>query len=239
MKKNIIKINLIVLLFLIIMGSKSHAALTSKLTTQKDGKNVVVNTTIANSYVKCKQMINSGESLQGANVKPHLATNKDWGAVSYLSNSIYGTNTAGKNNGVEITINDVKYRSTNGNASGVMNWGSNPYKTLYTQTAGLINNYDPNTSSSATYVSELYANKDTAYVDYINPTIAYQTYGMAIQETSNIFGGIFYANTLNYNCSSLRIGLFAGHFGSRNDNGGSRAGGAQYSDVTFRPVVWN
>lgn len=74
-------------------------------------------------------MINAGESLygSGSNVKPHLVTNKDYGAVSYLSNSIYGTNTAGKNSGVEIQINGVKYRSTTGNASGIMNWGSNAY----------------------------------------------------------------------------------------------------------------
>ena len=38
-----------------------------------------------------KTKTNNGETLSGSTVVPHLATNKDWGAVSYLSNSVYGT----------------------------------------------------------------------------------------------------------------------------------------------------
>ena len=237
MKKEIGIISLLTIISIIAIIPKSYGALNSKPTTKTDGSNVLVNTTVSNSYLLCQQMKSNGESLYGTTVKPHLATNKDWGAVSYLSNSIYGTNTAGKNTGVEVTINGVIYRSTTGNASGVMNWGSNKYKGLYTQTAGLISNY----SSGNDNVTELYNNRETEYVDFINPGTASLTIGMAIQETSGRLGGSFYAGTSTTYPSVVRSGLFGGYFGTSSSGSGhaNRAVGAAQGDATFRPVVWN
>lgn len=238
MKKKIGFISLLTAISIIAIIPKSYGALNSKPTTKTDGSNVLVNTKVSNSYTLCQQMTMNGESLYGTTVKPHLATNKDWGAVSYLSNSIYGTNTQGQNTGVEVTINGVTYYSTTGNASGVMNWGKNKYKELYTQTAGLMDNY----SSGNDNVTELYNNRETEYVDFINPTTSSLTRGMAMQETSGKFA-TFYTNYL-YGTDypiSIREGLFGGDFGGHNYGVtyGRRSKGDAKNDVTFRPVVWN
>lgn len=237
MKKKIGIISLLTIISIIVIIPKSYGALNSKTTTKTDGSNVLVNTSVSNSYLLCQQMKSNGESLYGTTVSPHLATNKDWGAVSYLSNSIYGTNTVGQNTGLEVEINGVTYYSTTGNASGVMNWGKNKYKELYTQTAGLMDNY----SSGNDNVTELYNNRETEYVDFINPTTSSLTRGMAMQETNGKFAR-FYTNgsDTGYPCS-IRDGLFGGDFGGYNYGVtyGRRSKGDAKNDVTFRPVVWN
>ena len=92
MRKKII-FSLIILSLIFTIGQASYAAVEIVPSKTGDGKDAIVNTTVSNSYLLCQGMKNTGESLKGTTVKPHLATNKDWGAVSYLSNSIYGTNT--------------------------------------------------------------------------------------------------------------------------------------------------
>lgn len=177
MKTKISVISMLVLLSIILVMPKSYGAIALEPTVIKDGNEVnpvIVNTTISNSYSICQQMTRSGESLYGSTVKPHLATNKDWGAVSYLSNSAYGTNREGKNTGVTTTISGVNYYSTTGNASGVMNWGGNPNKTLYTQTAGIIKAYidlsEANRTTNNSYVTNLStaADNNTSYVEVID-----------------------------------------------------------------------
>ncbi len=205
----------------------------------KPGTTPITLTTVSNSYLKCRELTTTvGESLYGAStLQPHLATNSDWGAVSYLSNSAYGTNTAGQNKGTEITINSVKYYSTNGNVTGVMNWGVNPNATRYTQTAGLISTYDSSTSTASANVTELYNNRETRFVDFINPGTATLTKGMAMQETSGQYsGGTFSTSTQNNYPGSIRSGLISGIFGY-----GSYgvASGVAANNVTFRPVIWN
>ena len=237
MRKKIGIISLLTILSIIAVIPKSYGALNSKPTTKTNGSNVLVNSTISNSYLLCQQMKNSGESLYGTTVKPHLATNKDWGAVSYLSNSIYGTNTEGQNTGVEVEINGVTYYSTTGNASGVMNWGSNPYKALGTQTAGL-STYDTSGNENK---AELYNNRDTEYVEYLNPTTASLTIGMAMHETSGKFGRFTNGSNSGNSCT-LRVGLFRGDCGGTYTTVSGvniYANGAKSSNITFRPAVWN
>lgn len=235
MKRKLL-ISSIILIAMIVIGQASYAAV--EIVPSKNGKgtDAIVNTTVSNSFLLCRGMKDTGGSLKGTTVDPHLATNKDWGAVSYLSNSIYGTNTAGQNKGVEVIINGVKYYSTTTNITGVMNWGANPNDTRYTQTAGLISNYDASTSTASSYVTELNTHKDTKYVDYIKPNTALSTLGMAMQETSGKYS-TFYCGTDNSYPSSIRAGLFGGVFGLLQGYNG--ATGAVYKDVTFRPVIWN
>ena len=142
---------LIVIMFLImlILKNKSYAAIEIKPSPEANANSVLKNTTVSNSYLLCQKMTEKGESLYGSTVLPHLSTNKDWGAVAYLLNSIYGTNTAGKSTGIKININGVDYYSTNGNITGVMNWGVNCYQTgLFSQTSSLIKEYIDNGSES-------------------------------------------------------------------------------------------
>lgn len=235
MKRKLL-ISSIIIIAMIVLGQASYAAV--EIVPSKNGKgtDAIVSTTVSNSFLLCRGMKDTGGSLKGTTVDPHLATNKDWGAVSYLSNSIYGTNTAGKNKGVEVTINGVKYYSTTTNITGVMNWGANPNATRYTQTAGLISSYDASTSTASSYVTELNTNKDTKYVDYINPGTASLTLGMAMQETNGKYSN-FGVGTSNSLPCSIRENLFGGGFGT--NIGSGVACGAAYNGVTFRPVIWN
>lgn len=232
---------LLVLISLIFLGNTSYAAIEIIPSKNNSGKDGVTNSSISNSYWLCQNMKSTGESLYGTSVLPHLATNADWGAVSYLSNSIYGTNTAGGNTGVEITIKNVKYYSTNGNATGVMNWGSNPNKTVYTQTSGIIDAYiqDPTTTpvASADDLTYLVNNKDTRYVDVFSTYTSSTTRGMAISETDGIFSSRFYAGTDRKYPVSIRNGLFGGVVGSNYNF--FTASGAENQYATFRPVIWN
>lgn len=240
-----VKMVLSLIIFAITIGMCQVSYAAVEIVPSKNGKGTdsLVNTTVSNSFLLCRGMKAVGESLNGTTVDPHLATNKDWGAVSYLSNSIYGTNTLGKNTGVEVTIDNVKYYSTTTNITGVMNWGSNPNVTRYTQTALLISNYDPETSSAKDNVTELYINKDSKYVDYINPTKSSETLGMGVHETNGLYSSYVKSTTDNLYPSARRMGLFGGEFGySFNKYNymekGYTSGGA-YNDVTFRPIIWN
>ena len=229
------------IIFAITIGVYHVCYAAVEIVPSKNGKGTdqIVNTTISNSFLLCRGMKNVGESLNGTNVDPHLATNKDWGAVSYLSNSIYGTNTEGKNRGIEVTIDNVKYYSTTPNITGVMNWGSNPNVSRSTQTSGLISNYNPETSTASEYVVELYNNRDTEYVDYVDATINTETLGMAINETNGMYNVHFDTNQKNNNTPiSLRTGLLSGTFGFNRFGHGNESGKA-LSHVTFRPVIWN
>ena len=233
MKRKII-LSSIILSMTLIISNASFAAVEIIPSKSGDGKDAIVNTTVSNSYLLCQGMKDPGGTLKGTSVKPHLATNKDWGAVSYLSNSIYGTNTQGGNTGVTVTINGVNYYSTTTNITGVMNWGANPNVTRFTHTSGLIDNY----TSGNDNVVELYNNKETNFVEYINPTTASLTKGMAMQETSGKLGVGFGVGKSTSTPGSTRRGLFGGGFGDLMFEWG-RSSGAVFNDVTFRPVVWN
>ena len=230
MKRKIL-LSTIILIVTLITGKISYAAIEIVPSKTGDGKDPIVRTSVSNSYYLCRSMKNSGESLVGTNVDVHLSTNKDWGAVSYLSDSIYGTNGAGQNTGVRVTINGVNYYSTTNNITGVMNWGSNPNTTMYTQTAGLLRSATENEN-----VTELYKNKETKYVDYIVPNNASSTIGMAIQETSGKYSSVF--RVIEWGgFISVRKGLFGGTFPQNYD--GMKGSGEPTSDATFRPVIWN
>lgn len=238
MKRKVL-FSLICLMIILTIGQVSYAAVEIVPSKNGAGTDAIVNTTISNSYLMCQGMKDFGGSLYGTTVSPHLATNKDWGAVSYLSNSIYGTNTTGKANGIEVTIDGVKYYSTTTNITGVMNWGSNPNATRYTQTAGLLSNYDPDTSTASSYVTEIYANKDTSFVELIGSE--YSQLGMALSETQSLYGGNYWVNNSGNNVPiSIRKGLFG--FGVANSFSyalGFDTSGAPSSSITFRPVIWN
>ena len=237
--KRKIYLGIIIMAMLITISNYNYAAI--EIVQSKDkGTDSIINTNISNSYLLCQGMTNQGESLEGTSLKPHLATNKDWGAVTYLANSMYGTNTAGKNTGVEIMIDGVKYYSTTGNETGVMNWGSNPNVTRFTQTAGIINTYENNTSTAKDNVVEIFKNKDTIFVEKIKTEAftSQNTLGMAMGETRGMYSSwAGAAQDSNYPIS-IRNGLFGFIVGSVNF-GNVGASGAPHSQVTFRPVIWN
>ena len=237
-----VKSIIVSILMIFILSNSSYAAI--EIVPSRDTKGTDGTTTISvsNSYLLCRGMTDSGQTLAGATVQPHLVTNADWGAVSYLSNSVYGTNSAGKNTGVQIMIDSVKYYSTTGNLTGVMNWGSNPNTTRYTQTASLIKKYtDNNTESTANDAVEvLYQNKDERFVDVIDTGDAWYrtTYGLAMVDTNGIYSSWSYRSTnINYPIC-IRQGLFGFNVGNAYGNY-YNASGAAHNQTTFRPVIWN
>lgn len=245
MKKKLIYI--FIMIFIGITVTKScYCAIEIKPSPSANASNVLVSSTVSNSYLLCQGMTKQGESLYGSTVLPHLSTNADWGAVSYLSNSIYGTNSAGKNNGVKVTMNGVVYYSTTGNNSGVMNWGSNCYKGLLTQTAGIMAQYmsDNSTSIAKENVVEIekMASEKSRYVDIIdtkNFTIN-STLGMALKEVWEWTFVNYKSLGVNVNAPIMvRSGLFGFKIGPTNVDLGDSATGSALGQTTFRPVIWN
>ena len=249
MRKKLLILNILFLL-LIAIAQKSYAAIEVKPSPAANSNNVMRNTSVSNSYLLCQNMTKKGESLYGATVLPHLTTNTDWGAVSYLSNSIYGTNSAGKNTGTKVTIDGVDYYSTTGNNSGVMNWGVNCYnENLWTQTSSLINKYVENSSISTAQndVIELEkaAKNNSRFIDIvnINQFTINNTLGMALAET-NKYTEWLHRGSYGSDASlpiTVRDGLFGFYVGS--GSGGmpySRIASGKESDyTTFRPIIWN
>lgn len=129
----------------------------------KANGNIYTNKTVSEFFDESMAMKNTGESLEGSNVNVHMATNLDWAIVSYFSNSAYGTNGEGKNTGTAITIDGkTGHYSTNGNITGVMDWGMNR-----TYTAGLRTDYQDITDETIKgNISSLVANvNNSRYVD--------------------------------------------------------------------------
>lgn len=255
MKKKVILISIMVL-FMAILTQKSYAAIEIKPSATASASGVFTNSSVSNSYLLCQKMTEKGESLYGSTVVPHLSTNKDWGAVSYLANSIYGTNSEGKNTGVKLeNINGVAYYSTTKNVTGVMNWGANCYNgNLYTQTASLMKKYKDNvpnyengkaTSTARDNVIELEkaALNSSRFVEVI-PTdgsnfTTTKTAGMALAETKGYPWGQWpYAGTDENYPIAIRQGLFGFDVGG-GSYGGNTASGAGSGYATFRPVIWN
>ena len=255
MKLKKISILLVITCILFGISNTCFGAVAIKPSTVASAGEVIINTTANNSYTLCQQMKNEGQSLYGTNVAVHMATNADWGAVSYLSNSVYGTNGAGQNKGTKTTIKakkpdntevEVEYYSTTGNITGVMNWGSNCYKDLWTQTSCLITAYDVDTETNGNLTALINAAKsnDTSisrFVERVDTSSSgftkNETSGMAFKETQGFYGTTSYFGTSTTYPISVRQGLFRYNVGFYAYLG--IASGAEYDYVTFRPVIWN
>lgn len=136
MKKQI-KICLMLILAILIfsINNKVNAAIAIK----EAGTSVLTGKTISEFFDMAQQMTQAGQALEGTSLDPHMATNKEWAAVSYLSNSNYGTAGEGQNTGMTVTINGNSHYSTTDNITGVIDWGK---KRSFT--AGILIDADSN-----------------------------------------------------------------------------------------------
>lgn len=134
MKKQI-KICLMLVLVILIfsINNKVNAAIAIK----EAGTSVLTEKTISEFFDMAQQMTQSGQALEGTSLDPHMATNKEWAAVSYLSNSNYGTAGEGQNTGITVTINGNSHYSTTDNITGVIDWGR-----THSFTAGILSDAD-------------------------------------------------------------------------------------------------
>lgn len=130
-----IKILSITILLIIALGIIN--TVNGAIAIKEAGNTVLTGKTISEFFDMALQMKDAGQALEGTSLDPHMATNKEWAAVSYLSNSNYGTAGEGKSTGMAVTINGNSHYSTNDNITGVIDWGKNR-----TFTAGIISTYE-------------------------------------------------------------------------------------------------
>ncbi len=112
----------------------------------KESGTVITTKTISEFFDMFLDMTEEGQGLEGMNVIPHMATDKDWETITYFSNSIYGTSGEGKNTGISIKINEKSHYSANGNITGVMDLG----KTA-TYTAGVYYQASETSTGASTW----------------------------------------------------------------------------------------
>lgn len=242
----------------IISGVIAVGLLTTKVNASqieiKPNSKGIRNITVSQSYVTCRNLDSLSSTLGTTALDPHLVTNKDWGAVAYLANSDYGVGANGHTtakdsgqglSGKEITLDGVKYFSTSGNATGVMNWGANPNEATYTQTASLVRNLTQSSQITdevlMSNVKVLLGNIGSKYVESAHAKE--DILGKAFSETSYLAR----ANWNSIDASGyqrpvgIRNGLFGYSVGTYYPTGPIHDGttGRGLSDTTFRPVIWN
>ena len=157
--------------------------------------------TVNNIFTVCKNLTTNGNSLQGATgIDSHMMKNTEWGAVAYLSRSVYGKNgevwnnpyynnttnyspitglcgneTNGKDNATTIMSNTVKYNEIGGgNASTTGNvYGIYDMAGgAWEYVAGIYTNGASNDDRS-----KLWDPNNSKYVDkYTNTTDSQSTY---------------------------------------------------------------
>ena len=183
--------------------------------------------TISYFYDLCHQMTDMRQGLEGANVDVHMANNREWATVSYFSNSNYGTSGVGQNNGISITTPaGISRLSTNGNITGIMDWG----KTI-TFTAGVIDNYSTSGNVYTKGKSLIDNLSSDTKIDKVTQLDATKMAMNRWYDSTTALG-----SESNYPYST-RNGLF-GFIAGGNTYAGSSYGAASKS-VTFRPVFYN
>lgn len=230
--KRIVKILIFVIAIIGLSITKSYAAVEVK-----DSASVLTNKTISEFYDMAKEMKNPGQGLEGTNVDVKMANNYEWATVSYFANSSYGygnETSVVANKGVSITTDVTSHYSTNGNLTGIMDWGSNPRSTMYTFTAGIITSYASKELTTSGGQSIINA----AGTDNVDKFIASGgNNDFAIAKTNWTGVSWKYAGDSKDYPYSVREGLF-GFGGGYYGNFTGRPCGAAYSDVTFRPVFY-
>ena len=236
--RKIVKTIFFMIIVLLLSYSSSYAAV---IEIKDSTAQVLTNATISDFYVMAEGLKGTGQILEGTTVDVKMANNYEWAAVSYFSNSSYGTNGAGQNNGVNFNTGVKTRKSTNGNITGVMDWGNN-----YTYTAGIIDSYAEKTiattgdlTGSNPSISKIVENAETGRVDKVGTE--------AINESrAQMF---WYGATRSIDSSgsypySVRKGLFSLGCGRGygNEPGSGyflfRPDGAARTDVTFRSVFY-
>ena len=202
----------------------------------KPNTGTYTNKTISEFFDESMAMKNIGEGLECSTVDVHMATNTDWAIFAYFLNSAYGTSGNGKNTGTDVTIGSKTYASTNGNITGVMNFGK-----TRTYTAGVISNYASILDTAEPYMngkSIIDNATDRQSVDLIN------TVSAKAMARNGWYGSFNVCSSYVANPFSVRYGLFGfvgGHYQYIGKNGYHTAfpNGSAVTNYSFRPVIWN
>lgn len=232
-----IKILSITILLIITLGIIN--TVNGAIAIKEAGSTVLTGKTISEFFDMALQMKDAGQALEGTSLDPHMATNKEWAAVSYLSNSNYGTAGEGKNTGMTVTINGNSHYSTTDNITGVIDWGKS-----FTFTAGVLANADANITNETVKSNgkSLIDNIQDSYkVDTLDnlgwgsqPEYAGQNYWYGNDSTcSNDYTQPYSIRSGNF---SMKVGTGFGSNGPPWSNKSIYMNGAAGTN-TFRPVL--
>lgn len=205
---------LVIFLTAIVISNFSYAGVEIK-----SGTTPYTSVNISEAFDICYNLRDGTSTLGTCNLDPHMATSMDWGAVAYLAQSRYGRNSS------YVTDN------TTGNNSGIMNLNS------YTQTATLFESRNKTSTNATSYryrLEEALADSNLSkYVDVISNTVdTTTTKGRAIAETKNWYGATYsYSNSNNTDGPIIIRDSLFGVSGNPS--------GQAYSQISFRPVIWN
>lgn len=222
MKKNTLKIMIISFIALLLYCTNSYGVESGTVRMQINGGTAWTNINISESYAECESLNSPTSTLGTSALKAHLTTDADWSAMAIFSVSQYGG----------ATTNNPE--TTTGNSSGIYKVGSN-----WTQTTGILSTANKN---STPYVSGLF-NDDGSVKKYIRQwtsTRAETNFVGFLDSSSNgtygWMGGTTYWGSSNSYPVSIKNGLFGVLIGSTYN---SYTSGGAFSNVTFRPVIWN
>lgn len=222
MKKNILKIMIISFITLLLYYTNSYCVESGTVRMQINGGTAWTNINISESYAECESLNSPTSTLGTSALKAHLTTDADWSAMAIFSVSQYGGATSNSPT------------TTTGNNSGIYNVGTT------TQTTGVLNTANKNSNA---YVSGLF-NEDGSVKKYVkqwSPTRAETNFVGFLDSSSNgTFGWMGSCASWGTSTScpvSIKSGLFGVCFGS--GYGVYGASGGAFSNVTFRPVIWN
>lgn len=224
MKKNTLKIMIISFIALLLYCTNSYGVESGTVRMQINGGTAWTNINISESYAECESLNSPTSTLGTSALKAHLTTDADWSAMAIFSVSQYGGAT------------DNSPKTTTGNSSGIYNVGGN-----WTQSTGILSTANKN---STPYISGLF-NDDGSVKKYIRQWtstraetnfVGFLDSDSSSKGTYGWMGGTTYWGSSNSYPVSIKNGLFGVVFGSGDYY--STSGGA-FSNVTFRPVIWN
>lgn len=221
MKRNTLKIVIISIIALLLYCTNSYGVESGTVRMQINGGAAWTNINISESYAECESLNSPTSTLGTSALQAHLTTDADWSAMAIFSVSQYGGATSNSPG------------TTTGNSSGIYNVGSN-----WTQSTGILSTANKN---STPYISGLF-NEDGSVKKYIKQwsTTRAETNFVGFQDSSaqgtyGWMGGTTWWGTSTSYPVSIKNGLFGVVIGCSNFG----ASGGAFSNVTFRPVIWN
>lgn len=223
MKKNTLKIMIISFIALLLYCTNSYGVESGTVRMQINGGTAWTNINISESYAECESLNSPTSTLGTSALKAHLTTDADWSAMAIFSVSQYGGAT------------DNSPKTTTGNSSGIYNVGGN-----WTQSTGILSTANKN---STPYISGLF-NDDGSVKKYIRQWtstraetnfVGFLDSDSSSKGTYGWMGGTTYWGSSNSYPVSIKNGLFGVYIGF----GVSVSSGGAFSNVTFRPVIWN
>lgn len=222
MKRNTLKIVIISIIALLLYCTNSYGVESGTVRMQINGGAAWTNINISESYAECESLNSPTSTLGTSALQAHLTTDADWSAMAIFSVSQYGGATSNSPG------------TTTGNSSGIYNVGSN-----WTQSTGILSTANKN---STPYISGLF-NEDGSVKKYIKQwsTTRAETNFVGFQDSSaqgtyGWMGGTTWWGTSTSYPVSIKNGLFGVGIGYGNI---IYTSGGAFSNVTFRPVIWN